>query len=341
VPAGIGQGVVDTGETRRIVVLAYPGAHLLNMAGPGEVFAAANRAYEERQRTGLAREPAPYGLAIVSRDGGPIATAAGIEIATAPLPRLDGRLDTLIIPGGAGIRPVMADARTLDWIRQAASQANRTVGLGGGGFILASAGLLAGRRCVSHWRFEDDLLREYPEVILVRDALFVTDGPVTTAAGSSASLDVALRMVEQDLGAVTALHVASMLVAPNIRPGDQPQLTAEMKARLGATPRIARAIDWMSDNLARRVTVEDLAAHVAMSERNFSRAFRQHTGLTPGAFLAQIRLEAARRWLAGSSLPLDDVARRCGYSSGAQLARAFQAQLGQTPGAYRKAHCGN
>lgn len=320
---------------RHVVILAYPGAHLLNIAGSAEVFAAANRAHQERAEA-VPSGAAPYTLATVSRDGGGVLSAAGVEIATRPLSGAPETVDILILPGGAGIRPVMADTRTLDWIRQTATKARRVVGLGGGAFILASAGLLSGRRCVNHWRFEDDFAREYPDVRLVRDALFVTDGPFITAAGSSASLDVGLRLVEEDLGPLTALHVAAMLVAPRIRPGDQPQLSAEMKARLTAAPRIARAIDWMSENLARRVSVAEAAERFAMSERNFSRAFHKETGVSPSAFMERLRLEAAQRWLSGSSLPLEDVARRCGYSGAAHMARTFQARLKTTPLAYRR-----
>lgn len=322
---------------RRIVILAYAGAHLLNIAGPSEVFAAANRAQEESRAVGPAPGPAPYQLEILSRDGGPIATAAGIIIDTRVLtPDGEGPVDTLIIPGGAGIRAVMADPRTLAWIRATAQHAWRVIGLGGGGFILASAGLLAGRRCVCHWRFEDDLLREYPDVRLVRDALFVTDGRFTTAAGSTASLDVSLRIVEQDLGAGPALHIASMLITPRIRPGDQPQLSAEMRARIGAAPRIARALDWISENLAQRRSVTQMAAQFAMSERTFSRAFHRQTGMSPAAFMEQVRLEAAQRWLAGSTLSVEDVARRCGYSSAAHLTRVLRTRLGLTPLVYRR-----
>lgn len=321
---------------RHVVILAYPGAHLLNIAGSAEVFAAANRAVQERASDAAPGDDAPYRLTTVSRNGGGVVTAAGVEIATQPLSDLPPVVDALIIPGGAGIRPVMADKAMTRWVAETAQRSRRVIGLGGGAFILAGAGLLSGRRCVSHWRFEDDFEREHPAVHLVRDALFVADGPFITAAGSSASLDVGLRLVEEDLGPLTALHVAAMLVTPRIRPGDQPQLSAEMKARLGAAPRIARAIDWMSENVARRISVAEAAERFAMSERNFSRAFRKETGLSPSAFMERLRLEAAQRWLNGSSLALEAVAQRCGYSSAVQMTRIFQVHIGTTPLAYRR-----
>ncbi|MBG7614720.1 helix-turn-helix domain-containing protein [Brevundimonas sp. BAL450] len=321
----------------QVVILAYPGAHLLNIAGSAEVFAAANRAMQERSSDAASSDNAPYRLTMVSRDGGGVLTAAGVEIATRPLSDLPPTVNVLIIPGGAGIRPVMADEAMTRWIADTARRSRRVIGLGGGSFILAGAGLLSGRRCVSHWRFEDDFEREHPAVHLVRDALFVVDGPFITAAGSSASLDVGLRLVEEDVGPLTALHVAAMLVTPRIRAGDQPQLSAEMKARLGAAPRIARAIDWMSENVARRISVGDAAERFAMSERNFSRAFRKETGLSPSAFMERLRLEAAQRWLNGSPLALEEVAQRCGYSGAVQMARAFQVHFGMTPLAYRRA----
>lgn len=316
---------------RQIVIMAYEGAQLLSLAGPSEAFSAANKALEAGGRT------AAYTVRIASRHGGVVPTAAGVEVNTCPFD--DGQAmapDTIIVPGGSGIRSVMADPACLAWLRQIAVTARRLVAFGAGTFILASAGLLSGHRCVTHWRFEDDLEREFPDVRVQRGALYVRDGRISTAAGASASLDLSIGMVEEDFGHVLASHVARMLVVPRRRPGEQPQISVELAAQSSATPRVAEAAEWIVQNIHTRPTVAGLARRFAMSERNFSRRFRDETGMPPARYIEKARLEAARRWLASSSLPLESVARKSGFSSASHLNQAFRKVMGVTPLAYRK-----
>lgn len=320
--------------SRTIGFLAYDGVQLLSIAGPAEVFAAANRAFVERD---LAPSKPAYRVRVFS-PGEAVLSASGLDVRTEPLSALsDGALDTLVVPGGHGIRPIMAHEAALDWLRRHAPQVKRLVSFGGGAFILARAGLLGGRRCVTHWRFENDLLREYPDVQLVSGELFVRDGGLFSAAGGSASVDLTLRLVEDDHGKSIAMHVAHMMVLSRLRPGEQPQLGAELRAQLVAAPRIAQVAEWIIDHIAERPTVAGLARRFAMSERNFSRAFTREMGMSPQRFIDQTRLEAARRWLAASSAPLDGVARKAGYSSAEHMAQAFRRQLDVTPHGYRLA----
>lgn len=316
--------------------MAYEGAQLLSMAGPCEAFLAANTALEARG------EPASYSITVASPAGGTVRTTAGVEINTRAFENLQNLTpDTLIVPGGSGIRAVMADARTISWLRASAVSARRLAAFGGGTFILASAGLLSGHRCVTHWRFEDDLEREFPDVRLQRGALYVRDGRISTAAGASASLDLAIGFVEDDLGQVLANHVAHMMVVPRRRPGEQPQISAELAAQSSATPRVAEAAEWIVQNIHTRPTVAGLANRFAMSERNFSRRFREETGVPPARFIEKARLEAARRWLVTSQLPMESVAQKSGFSSASHLNQVFRKSLGVTPLAYRKASRGS
>lgn len=319
--------------TRIIGFLAYDGVQLLSIAGPAEVFGAANRAFAERN----ARPEAPaYALKFFSPGGEPVVTASSITIGAGPLPGpADPPLDTLVIPGGSGIRPVMANAAVLDWLRRHAPRARRIVSFGGGAFILARAGLMSGRRCITHWRFEADLVREYPDVRLIRGELFVRDGALFSAAGASASVDLTLKLIEEDFDKATAMHVAHMMVLSRVRPGEQPQLGAELRAQLASAPRIAQAAEWIVDHIDERPTVAGLARRFAMSERNFSRSFSREMGLSPQQFIDQSRLEAARRWLAGSRATLDVVARKAGFSGAEHMAQAFRRHLDVTPHAYR------
>lgn len=322
-------------DSRTVGFLAYDGVQLLSISGPAEVFGAANRAFAERSSAPMAQ---PYTSRFFSVAGGPVASASGLTIHTEPLPDPDSRpFDTLVVPGGAGIRAVMAHGPTLDWLRLHAPRARRIVSFGGGAFILARAGLMSGRRCVTHWRFEADLVSEYPDVRLVGGDLFVRDGSLFSAAGGSAAVDLTLRLIEEDHGKPIAIHVAHMMVLSRVRPGEQPQLGAELKAQLAATPRIAHAAEWIVDHIAERPTVAGLASHFAMSERNFSRSFSREMGVSPQQFIDQTRLEAARRWLAASSASLDIVARKAGFSGAEHMAQAFRRNLDTTPHAYRLA----
>lgn len=322
-------------DPERVVgFFVYPDAQLLSLAAPAEVFAAVNRARAERQN---GPEASAYRTVTVSLHGGPIETASGLAIETSPLASLDDvALDTLIVPGGAGIRGVMADAGALSWLADAASRARRVASFGGAAFILAKAGLLRGRRCVTHWRFEDDLALENPEVELVRGALFVRDRGLLSAAGASASVDLALHLIEEDHGRPMALHVAQMLVLSRMRSGQQPQLGVELQAQKADAPRTRRAADWIVDHIAEQPTVAAIAARLAMSERNFSRRFTHDIGLSPQQFIDQTRLETAQRWLTSSDAALDIVARRAGYSSADHMAQAFRRRLKTSPIAYRR-----
>ncbi len=320
--------------SRSIGFLAYDGVQLLSIAGPAEVFGAANRAFAER---GIPPLRQPYAPRLFSPQGGTVVAASGLSLATEPLSAEVPDLDTLVVPGGSGIRTVMADHETVDWLRRTAPRVRRIVSFGGGAFILAKAGLMSGRRCVTHWRFEPDLVREYPDVNLVGGELFVRDGPFFSAAGGSAAVDLTLRLVEEDHGKPIAIHVAHMMVLSRVRPGEQPQLAAELRAQLAATPRIAQAAEWIVDHIIERPTVADLAQKFAMSERNFSRSFTREMGVSPQRFIDQTRLEAARRWLSSSNLPLEAVARKSGFSGAEHMAQAFRRHLNVTPHAYRLA----
>lgn len=320
--------------SRSIGFLAYDGVQLLSIAGPSEVFGSANRAFGER---GIPPLRQPYVPRLFSPEGGSIVSASGLTLQTEALDPDGTVLDTLVVPGGSGIRAMMAHSPTLDWLRATAPKARRIVSFGGGAFILARAGLMNDRRCVTHWRFEGDLVREYPDVKLVGGELFVRDGPFFSAAGGSASVDLTLRLIEEDHGKPIAIHVAHMMVLSRVRPGEQPQLGAELRAQLAATPRIAQAAEWIVDHIIERPTVSELAQRFAMSERNFSRSFTREMGVSPQRFIDQTRLEAARRWLSSSNLQLEAVARKAGFSGAEHMSQAFRRHLNVTPHAYRLA----
>lgn len=176
----------------------------------------------------------------------------------------------------------------------------------------------------------------YPRIELDTDVLYVRDGNCLTAVGSMASLDLALDMVEEDLGKPLALTIARILVMPRVRTGDEPQLSVELRAQTAAVPKVVAAAEWIAGNIEKRLTVSALADRFAMSERNFSRAFNRALGMSPQRYIELARLETARRWLISSDLSIDAIARRSGYSNGVHFSDAFKKATTLTPSEYRE-----
>lgn len=319
---------------RRIGLLAYEGVLLLNIAGPSEVFSAANR--ELARRFPDAEHPF-YEVLALSPAGGLVGTSASIAIETSALPDLSvERFDTIAVAGGASVRAMSDNPQVLDWLRAGSARVARLAALGGGVLVLARAGLLDGRRCVAHWRNSGDIATEFPRVTVDQGALFVRDGHVLTAAGFTSSMDLALEIIQEDFGKALAVEIAQMLVVARIRSGEQPQLSAELRAQRATSPRIAKAAEWIVANVHKRPSVATIADRFAMSERNFSRSFTSAMGLSPKRFIEQVRLETARRWLASSDISMEMVAHCSGYSGGEHLAQTFKRSLGMSPMEYRE-----
>ena len=202
--------------------------------------------------------------------------------------------------------------------------------------ILAETGLLDGRRATTHWNWCDALEHDHPRVEVDRDALFVRQGKIYTAAGVTAGMDLALAMVEDDWGRDAALQTARELVMYLKRPSGQPQVSTHLAVQEATRQRFRDLERWILDHPNAELTVEQLASRVAMSPRHFARVFAQETGTTPAKFVAAARLELARRRLEESELPVDAVARECGYLTAENMRRAFKRRLGLTPREYRK-----
>jgi transcriptional regulator GlxA family with amidase domain len=323
------KGVSGRPKTREIIVFAFDGAQLLDIAGPAQVFAtAAEIAGSERA--------APYRVTVVSLDGGPVVTSSRIAVVTAAVGRAIPRaIDTLIVAGGPGIAEVAADLRAVAWLRAAAKRSRRTCSVCTGAFLLAAAGLLAGKRAVTHWRACAALAQGYPDIRVEADPIFVEDGAVWTSAGVTAGIDLALALVERDLGRRLALQVAQRLVVFLKRPGGQSQFSAALAAQASDNGAFAALQDWMAANPHADMRVERLAERAGMSVRNFARLYRAKTGTTPAKAVAAMRVEAARAMLEETSAPIAEIARRCGFGDEEGLRRAFLRSLGVSPGRYR------
>jgi transcriptional regulator GlxA family with amidase domain len=303
---------------RRVVIVALPPAQALDVAGPAEVLAMAGA----------------YRVEVVSPGGAPVPTGSGYALAPAgALEAVRGPLDTLLVGGGAGARnaPDAVVAR----VAALAARARRVASVCTGAYVLAAAGLLDGRRATTHWEYCDDLQRRHPAVTVERDPIFVVDGPVRTSAGVTAGMDLALALVEEDLGPRAALEVARRLVLFVKRPGGQAQFSAQLAAQSAARDPLRELQAWMADHLADDLSVPALAARACMSERNFARAFKAETGMTPAVYVEALRVERARLALESGAEPIEAVARRCGFGTVETLRRAFARRLGVSPGAYR------
>jgi transcriptional regulator GlxA family with amidase domain len=306
---------------RRIVVLAFPEVQSLDVAGPVEVFA---------------RASSEYALTIAAPRRGSLRSQSGLILhAERSIHDVRGPLDTLLVAGGAGTPGVMADRRVLRTVRRLASRSRRLASVCSGSFVLAEAGLLDGRRATTHWASCAVMARRYPNVAVDPDPIFVRDGNVWTSAGVTAGIDMALAMVEEDVGRDIALEIARRLVVFLKRPGGQTQFSAQLAGQLAEREPLQALQGWIADHLDDDLTVERLAAKVAMSPRNFSRAFRAEAGVTPARFVERARVDAARRHLEDSNASVDAISTRCGFGTIETMRRTFLRTLRVTPTEYR------
>src|SRR3954449_10603181 len=311
---------------RRIVIVAVPPVQALDVTGPAEVLSVA------AQVQGGA-EPA-YAVEVVGPAGAPIATGSGYALAPAgALEDGRGSLDTLVVAGGSGARH--APDEVVARVAALAARARRVASVCTGAYVLAAAGLLDGRRATTHWEHCDDLQRRYPAVAVERDPIFVVDGRVRTSAGVTAGMDLALALVEEDLGPRAALAVARDLVLFVKRPGGQAQFSAQLAAQAAQRAPLRELQAWIADHLDADLSVPALAARACRSERNFARAFKVETGMTPAVYVEALRVERARLALESGAESIEAVAWRCGFGTVETLRRAFARRLGVAPGAYR------
>jgi transcriptional regulator GlxA family with amidase domain len=306
--------------TRRVVIAAFPDCMSLDVVGPAEVFASAGA----------------YDVQVVAPDPDPFFMSNGMQVVPhSGMGDVRGRIDTLLIAGGVGTRRMATDQRVIEWTRAAAQRSRRGTAVCSGAFVLGAAGLLDGRRATTHWQWCDRLASLYPDVEVERDAIFVVDGPVYTSAGVTAGMDLALALVEEDLGPDVAREVAQQLVVFLRRPGGQSQFSAQIAAPPAERDSLRDVQTYVAANVAADLSVPTLAARASMSPRNFARAYRRETGMTPAAYVESVRVEQARIALEGSDAQVESIARHCGFGTVETMRRAFHRRLGVGPAAYR------
>ncbi|MEU6097643.1 GlxA family transcriptional regulator [Streptomyces sp. NPDC047079] len=312
---------------RRVVIVVYPGAQTLDVSGPLEVFDTVNRL--------MAEGASAYGLQCVSPDAPSVATSAGLVVQADPLEAAEGEIDTLLVPGGPGVKEALTDTSFVTWIKRAAARSRRVASVCGGAFLLAEAGLLDGRRATTHWAFGEQMARRYPEVTVDPEPIYIRDGPYITSAGVSTGIDMALALVDDDLGAARALEVAKYLVLYFKRPGAQTQFSMVLDTQLTDREPIRGVQDWIQENLHRTLPVSELAQRASMSPRHFARVFGQTVGMTPGQYVRRLRIARARQLLEATDLSVRQIASRCGFTAIETFLRAFAAVVGLTPAQYR------
>jgi transcriptional regulator GlxA family with amidase domain len=312
----------------RIAILAIPGVQMLDLAGPMDVFSEVNN---------LLRDPEAYSMTIVSLSSEPVRALNGTRfIPDATIESSLEGFDTLLIAGSPGIRKYEDHPELLQWIVRESRHVRRVGSICTGAFLLAHAGLLNGRRVTTHWNSTGRLAEMFPLVKLEPNTIYVKDGPVYTTAGVTASMDLALALVEEDHGRSVSLRVAKELILFLKRPGGQSQFSVHLEAQVAEIGPIRDVHEWILNNLSEDLSVEALASRLGMSTRNFSRLFKRETDMTPGDYVEAARFDAARRMLEESDTPLKKVARLCGFADQSGLRRAFMRRINVTPIEYRQ-----
>ncbi|HEY2767391.1 MAG TPA: DJ-1/PfpI family protein [Solirubrobacteraceae bacterium] len=321
---------------RDVVILIYPGVQSLDVTGPLEVFSGAQQLLQFEAGGEDLRDPG-YRLHVVSPDGAPVVCSSGLTLVpNTAMGQSPSEIDTLLIAGGFGSEALCQERPALDWIAARARRARRVASVCTGAFALAAAGLLDGRRATTHWAAAEELARRHPLVRVDPEPIFVRDGSIWTSAGVTAGMDLALALVEEDLGRESALTIARHLVLFLRRPANQSQFSVTLAAQEPERSSLRDVQRFAVENLAADLSVQALAGRAHMSPRHFARSFRAETGITPARYVERLRLEAARRALEDTREPLAAVAGSCGFGTPETMRRTFLRALGVGPAEYRR-----
>lgn len=312
---------MDDADRRDAIVVVYAGVVLLDLAGPVQVF----------------NSVGGYRVRLASLDGRAVCSDTGVVLGVdCALSDVTERVDTIVVPGPP---PDLLDgfpSALIAEIRRLGGAARRVTSVCTGAFLLAEAGLLAGRRATTHWFVCAELAARFPDVTVRPDAIYVRDGQVVTSAGVTAGIDVALALVEEDHGPDVARTVARQLVVFLRRPGGQSQFSVWGDVPPPRSPALRTVLDAVVVEPAADHTLAGMAARAVVSERHLTRLFQRELGITPGQYVTRVRVEAARTLLESCDAGVDAVARRCGFGSDETMRRVFLQVLGTTPTAYRQ-----
>jgi transcriptional regulator GlxA family with amidase domain len=301
-----------------VLIAVFDGVQSLDVCGPLEVFTGAG-----------------YRVRTATLGGGAVRTSSGLRIAPDEnLRGLGWRPDLLVVPGGEAAR--RRDPELVNWLAVHGREAPRVASVCTGAFLLAAAGLLDGHQVTTHWAYCEQLAAEYPKLTVDPDPIFIRDGAVSTSAGVTTGIDLALALVEEDLGRDVSLAIARRLVVFLRRPGNQAQFSASLSAQFASRDPLRDVQQWIAEHPEQDLSVESLAARASLSPRHFARAFAAETGVTPGQYVGKTRVEAARRRLEDTGDGVEEISRACGYGTPEAMRRAFVRSLGVSPAEYRR-----
>lgn len=316
-------------RTRDIALIGFDRVNAFDLAGTMEVFMDANT-YSDPDRP-------PYRLHLVAPSRDPIRTEPGMvilpEITFADAPPFD----TILIPGGVGLRDPATNALVSGWLAERLPHTRRVASICTGIYGLAPTGALDGQPATTHWRFNEDIRRRFPRILLQPASIYVRAGSLYSSGGISAGIDLALALVAEDLGPRMSLAIAREMLVHVMRTGAQAQFSVPIRAQAQAPDRLADLVAWIAANLDADLSLEALAARAGISERQLSRQFRAGMGETPAAFVERLRLDTAREALTGGDLPVETIAGMTGYTSADAFRRAFARAFGVSPSEYRSA----
>ncbi len=314
----------------RVGFLGYENANALDLVGPAEAFASALR------DNGKGKLERCYEVRIVGLTRRPFATESGIVFQPTSTIYSARKFDTLIIPGGHGLRELETNRKVAKWIGERAKETRRLASVCTGIYGLAATGLLDGRRVTTHWRWSTDAARKFPKVRMQPNALFVKDGKFYSSAGVTAGIDLALALIEEDFGSKTALAVAREMVVYLKRSGGQEQYSEPLQFQTNASDRFAELVAWMTNNPTEEMSVESLAHRASLSPRQFFRRFKEHFGSSPATFVETLRLNEARRRLSAGEASIENVAESVGFNGPDSFTRAFARRFRVTPSKFRR-----
>jgi transcriptional regulator GlxA family with amidase domain len=319
-------------HTRRIAVVGFPEAQLLDICGPLEVFSRASRVITDEGRRG----PDVYSVELLAHHAGPVRTSSGLALVAARSFRsVRGGIDTLLVAGGRGTDAALHDRALINWLRRIAPRVRRLASVCTGTFLLAEAGLLDGKRVTTHWASCQKLAAMYPRLTVDPDPIFIREGRLYTTAGVTSGMDLALALVAEDYNTAVSRAVARQLVMFLQRPGGQSQFSTHLQTQSADHRPLAELQAWMADHLAEDLSVSALARRAAMSSRNFARIFSKNLGSTPARLVQRMRVEAARRRLEESDEGVKTIAAECGFGTPESMRRAFLRAVRVPPSAYR------
>ena len=314
----------------RVGFLGYKQTNALDLVGPAEAFASAFR------DSGKGKLERCYEVSIIGLTRKSFTAESGIVFQPTTTIETAPKLDTLIIPGGCGLRLPDVNRKAAKWIVEKEKETRRIASVCTGIYGLAATGLLDGRRVTTHWRFATDVAKRFPKLRMEPNALFVKDGRFYSSAGITAGIDLALALIEEDFGSKIALSVAREMVVYLKRSGGQEQYSEPLQFQTNSSDRFAELVAWMTNNPTRGMSVDSLARRASLSPRQFFRRFKEHFGSSPAMFVEMLRLNEARRRLSVGETSIESVAESVGFNGADSFCRAFQRRFRVTPSKYRR-----